>query len=109
MILDVGSIGPDNIPAHSHADTLSFELAFDGERVLVNSGTSTYEVSQRRTFERSTKAHNTLEINEQNSSEVWSSFRAGKRAKIFDLKIKRKADETNVSCSHDGYSRYKKT
>ena len=108
MILDVGSIGPDNIPAHSHADTLSFELAFDGERVLVNSGTSTYEVSERRTFERSTKAHNTLEINEQNSSEVWSSFRAGKRAKVFDLKIKRKADEINVSCSHDGYSRYKK-
>ena len=74
----------------------------------MNSGTSTYEVSQRRTFERSTKAHNTLEINEQNSSEVWSSLEREKEQKFLILKLKEKQTKQMFGCSHVGYSRYKK-
>ncbi|MFZ4723499.1 MAG: heparinase II/III domain-containing protein, partial [Phycisphaerales bacterium] len=43
-MLDVGPIGPDYLPGHAHADTLSFELSLHGRRVLVNSGTSVYGI-----------------------------------------------------------------
>jgi hypothetical protein len=35
MIADVGEIGPDHLPGHAHADTLSFELSLRGQRVQV--------------------------------------------------------------------------
>ena len=57
-ILDAAKIGPDYQPGHAHADTLSFELSLYGQRVLVNSGTSTYALGKQRQYERSTKAHN---------------------------------------------------
>ncbi len=106
-ILDIGIIGPDYIPSHAHADTLSFELSLFSEKFLVNIGTSEYDNSIYRQHERSTKAHNTVEINKENSSEVWSSFRVGKRAHPFNLEIENKKDFFSISCSHDGYKRLK--
>ena len=41
-LLDVGEIGPDYLPGHAHADTLSFELSLFGQRCIVNSGISQY-------------------------------------------------------------------
>ena len=35
-LLDLAPIGPDYLPGHAHADTLSFELSIAGRRVLVN-------------------------------------------------------------------------
>ena len=37
--IDVAPIGPDYLPGHAHADTLSFEFSAFGQRVFVNSGT----------------------------------------------------------------------
>ncbi|MFL5482606.1 MAG: heparinase II/III family protein [Gemmatimonadaceae bacterium] len=102
-MLDVGPIGPDYLPAHSHADTLSFELSLFGERVFVNSGTSLYEVGAERVRQRGTPAHNTVTIDHANSSEIWSSFRTGRRARPHDLEVTT-GNETVVQCSHDGYS-----
>ena len=42
LLIDVAPIGPDYLPGHAHADTLSYELSLSGKRVLVNSGTSRY-------------------------------------------------------------------
>lgn len=99
-ILDVAPVGPNYLPGHAHADTLSFELSLFGERVIVNCGTSCYGVGPRRAFERSTAAHNTVEIEGQSSSEVWSGFRVGRRARPRDLTI----DGWSVACTHDGYA-----
>jgi uncharacterized heparinase superfamily protein len=79
-LLDVGEIGPDYLPGHAHADTLSFELSLFNERFLVNSGTSCYGISPERLRQRASAAHNTLVINGQNSSEVWGSFRVARRS-----------------------------
>ena len=106
-ILDVGRIGPDYIPGHAHADTLSFELSLDGRRVIVNSGISQYGAGRERLFQRSSKAHNTLEIDGESSSEVWSGFRVARRARPFDLDIQQKDGEIIIVCSHDGYQRLK--
>ena len=105
LFLDVGRVGPDYIPGHAHADTLSFELSFSGQRVIVNSGISQYGDGPRRLYQRSTAAHNTVEIDDENSSEVWDSFRVARRARPVDLSIVETGDEVLVSCAHDGYQR----
>ena len=89
--------------AHAHADSLSFELSLGTQRVIVNSGTSCYGSSVRRAFERSTRAHNTVEINGVSSSEVWSSFRVARRAYPTDLQIKKLQNNLSIKCSHTGY------
>ncbi len=61
-LLDVAPVGPDYLPGHAHADTLSFELSLFGRRVVVNGGTSRYGVGPERLRERSTAAHSTLEL-----------------------------------------------
>ena len=104
-LLDVANVGPNYLPGHAHADTLSFELSLFGQRLLVNSGTSCYGNSVERLRQRGTSAHNTVVINGENSSEVWSGFRVARRAKPFDLKINQSNMQTKIKCSHDGYKR----
>lgn len=107
IIIDIAKLGPDYLLAHGHADTLSFEMSYNENRIFVNSGTSCYEFNSRREFERSTKAHNTVELNHKNSSEVWSSFRVARRAYPSELKINKNRKEIIIKCSHDGYKRIK--
>jgi uncharacterized heparinase superfamily protein len=105
-LLDVAPVGPAYQPGHAHADTLSFELSLFGRRVLVNSGTSTYEEGRQRQWERGTAAHNTMVVDGQDSSEVWKSFRVARRALPFDRAIGAATGSSlTVACSHDGYRR----
>jgi len=102
-ILDCAPIGPDYQPGHAHADTLSFELSVAGHRLLVNSGVSTYEDCPERLRQRGTAAHNTVMIDNKDSSEVWASFRVARRARVIDLKIEEKDTVITVHAKHDGY------
>ncbi len=103
--LDVATVGPDYLPGHAHADTLSFELSVFGQRVVVNGGTSCYGVGSQRLRERETKAHSTVEVAGQSSSEVWGGFRVARRARPFGMVTHVQADHLEVACSHDGYRR----
>ena len=104
LIIDLAQIEANFQPGHSHADTLSFEFSHQGKRVFVNSGISTYDLSELRKFQRSTAAHNTLTINNENSSDVWSAFRVGKRAKVSKKTFKEVDNYLSASGQHDGYS-----
>ena len=104
-LLDVAPIGPDYLPSHANADTLSFELSLFGQRVIVNGGTSRYGSGPERLRERQTAAHSTLEIDGQSSSEVWGGFRVARRAYPCDLQVDEQIDGVHVTCSHDGYRR----
>jgi uncharacterized heparinase superfamily protein len=105
-LLDTAPIGPDYLPGHAHADTLTFELSLGLQRVLVNSGTSCYGTSEERLRQRGTAAHNTVVIDGQNSSEVWSGFRVARRAYPINLATEYNADarQSRLRCSHTGYS-----
>jgi len=105
VIADVGPVGPDYLPGHAHADTLSFELSLDGKRVLVNSGTSEYGIGAERLRQRGTEAHNTVTVGGHDSSEVWGGFRVARRAQPVDRVINSDVDPIRVSCSHDGFVR----
>lgn len=54
--------------AHKLPDDLSFELFEFGERILTNSGKYSYSKDSFRDFVRSTRAHNTVEINNRSFS-----------------------------------------
>jgi len=103
--LDVAPIGPDYLPGHAHADTLSFELSVFDQRIIVNGGTSQYGSGPVRLIERSTSSHNTVEVSGENSSEVWSGFRVARRAYPFDLDISGGDASVEISCRHNGYGR----
>ena len=105
LITDIGFVGPNYQPGHAHADTLSCELSIFGKRVLVNSGISHYETNKQRIDQRSTAAHNTLEIDGKNSSEVWSSFRVARRAKPFNVTVHNAPSRVVINASHNGYRR----
>jgi uncharacterized heparinase superfamily protein len=105
LFADVAPIGPDYLPAHAHADTLTFELSVHGQRVVVNSGTSCYGLGKQREFERGTAAHNTVEVEGQNSSEVWAGFRVARRARPFDVVVGTYDDVVRIEGAHDGYRR----
>lgn len=104
-LLDVARVGPDYLPGHAHADTLSFELSLFGQRVVVNGGTSRYGLGPERLRERQTVSHSTVEVAGESSSEVWGGFRVARRARPFDLRLATHEGTTTVACSHDGYRR----
>lgn len=105
LFADVAPVGPDYLPAHAHADTLSFELSVHGQRVVVNSGTSCYGLGEQRQRERGTAAHSTVEVEGQNSSEVWAGFRVGRRARPFDVRVRTGKGAVRIEAAHDGYRR----
>lgn len=105
LIADVGRVGPDYLPGHAHADTLSFELSLRGRRLLVNTGTSLYAAGERRLAERGTGAHNSVVVDGADSSEVWSSFRVARRARPLDVEATRDGRRILIRGAHDGYRR----
>ena len=105
LIADVGAPCPNELPAHAHADTLGCLLHVDGTPLLVDTGTSTYAAGPVRNYERSTAAHNTVEVDGIDSTEVWGGFRAGRRARVYGAEAKHQGDGVTAEAAHDGYRR----
>lgn len=105
LFLDVGNIQPKYQPGHTHADTFSFELYFKKKPFIVDKGISTYEKNSKRQIERSTESHNTVEVENTNSTEVWGGFRVAKRAKVVIVNEKK----LSITAIHKGYLKKYKT
>lgn len=105
LIVDMAPIGPDYLPGHAHADTLSFELAVGENRLFVNSGTSCYGGGPERERQRGTAAHNTVEVDGADSSEVWGGFRVARRARPVSRSVMPTSEGAVLKCSHTGYRR----
>lgn len=102
LFCDVGNIAPSYQPGHSHADNLNFVLNYKNQPIIVDTGISTYEKDANRQQERSTISHNTVLVNEENSSQVWSGFRVGKRANTVILE-----DQSDkIVAQHNGYRQF---
>lgn len=99
LIIDMGKIGPDYIPAHAHCDIFNFELYVNNKPIIVDTGTSTYEDNEIRYKLRSTSSHNTVMVNNTEQSEIWKSFRVGERAFVRNVKF----SKSFIIGEHDGY------
>lgn len=104
-IINIGNICPKYQPGHSHADTFNFVLNINGYPLIIDYGTSTYDCTRQRIYERGTSTHNTVTINNHNSSDVWSSFRIGRRANVKIIS----ETNSNITARHNGYHRIFKT
>lgn len=105
LIADCGPPGPEDLPAHVHADALSFELSIGHRRVIVDSGVASYEAGAERDRFRGTVAHNTVRVDGQDQTEVWGAFRAGHRARVTCDEWKFDEDASHLIGSHAGYAR----
>jgi len=106
FLIDCGPVGPDYQPGHAHSDTLSYELCIGGQRLVVDTGTYTYELCERRYENRQTAAHNTVRIDKEEQTEVWDSWRVGRRAYPQDARLSDWENGTLCfSGAHDGYLR----
>lgn len=107
LLFDCGPLGPDHQPGHGHCDALSFELSVGGTRFIVDSGVSNYYGDEnRRHYYRSTRAHNTIVVDEMEQSEIWGRFRVARRAYPGDVCYQaEKAGLAYAIGSHDGYQR----
>lgn len=101
----VAPVGPDYLPGHAHADTLSSEVSLFGRRVFVNSGTSVYGCGRERIRQRGTAAHNTVQVEGEDSSEVWSGFRTARRAYPDAVDYGIQGTSRWLTGAHDGYKR----
>ena len=105
LIIDGGPIGPDYLPAHAHADTLSFDFWLEGVAFIADSGVYEYAPGPWRDFFRSTRAHNTVVVDGKDQSEVWGSFRVARRARPRDIIWITSDTVDYFSGGHDGYGR----
>ncbi len=103
LLADVGAPCPRSLPAHAHADTFGCLVHVDGVPLLADTGTSTYEPGPVRGYERSTAAHSTVQLDGADSTEVWGTFRAGRRARVSGLAAE--ASRVGMRCEavHDGF------
>jgi Heparinase II/III-like protein/Heparinase II/III N-terminus len=96
--------------SHTHCDKLSIVFRLGPDEVFCDSGSRGYtRCAELRNLDRSTKAHNTLVIDEadQNvlSADPGSLFRCGNEAVVTPIAIVEGCERT-VRASHQGYSRY---
>ena len=102
--IDVGSLGYLSIAAHGHSDALSLCLNYKNKEFLTDPGTFSYDSQPKwRSYFRSTKAHNTIEIDGQNQSQMGGSFMWLKKAEATVDKAVIDKDFDYVKAHHDGY------
>jgi len=95
LFIDAAPISPAFQPGHQHADTGNFCLHYLDKPFIVDTGISSYDNDSNRQFQRGSLAHNVMTINGKNSSDVWSRFRVGKRARI--LKLTEESDQLRLT------------
>ncbi len=105
LICDAGPMGPDFQMGHAHGDLFSFELSLRGHRVVCDSGVHGYDGDPYRSYCRSTRAHNTVEVDGEDQCEFWATFRVARRARPREVRWEPAADGFRLSGWHDGYER----
>lgn len=106
LLFDCAELGYTSIAAHGHADALSFTLRVSGQDVFVDPGTFDYfTYPEWRSYFRSTSAHNTMEIDGMDQSEMLGPFLWGKRAVSKCIRFETQGKGGIVSGEHDGYIR----
>ncbi len=105
VVCDAGPIGPDHQMGHAHGDLFSFELSLRGHRVICDSGVHGYHGDPYRSYCRSTRAHNTIEVGGEDQCEFWASFRVARRARPRDVRWEPTESGFRLSGWHDGYER----
>jgi uncharacterized heparinase superfamily protein len=104
LFFDAGPMGPKRIQGHGHADGLSFVLYKGEHALIVDPGVYSYHDKVWRDHFRSTIAHNTVAIDNQDQCVFCGPFRVAYPPKVRLLEW----SENHVVGEHEGYSRFSK-
>ncbi|MBN1506435.1 MAG: alginate lyase family protein [Sedimentisphaerales bacterium] len=105
VVFDCAPLGLEPLAGHGHADALSFTLRAFGRDVLVDPGTYDYfSYPAWRKYFRSTRAHNTIVIDDQDQSEMLGLFLWGRKARARCLCWEPTDTGGRVVGEHDGYT-----
>jgi hypothetical protein len=103
LVIDAGPHGYQNA-GHAHADALSLTLAVRGVPLLIDPGTACYTVdAELRDRMRSTRAHNTLVLDDQAQSVPAGPFHWSHAAQSAAHIWRTNAGFDYLEASHDGY------
>lgn len=97
IIVDAGPPAVAYNLAHAHCDLLSYELWLNGQPFIVDSGVHGYGGDRFREYCRSTLAHSTVMFDGVEQSEIWSTFRMARAARL--LSAESDGDENSWSFS----------
>ena len=98
IVIDAGEPSVAYNTAHAHCDMLSYELWTNNAPFVVDAGVHGYGGDEFRAYCRSTRAHNTVMVDDVEQSEVWSTFRMARRAQV----LRAEAVEDAVGWRFDG-------
>jgi hypothetical protein len=104
LAFDCGPPSPAYLPAHAHADALSFQLWLDDRPFVIDPGVSTYEPGPSRDWYRGTRAHATVSV-DGDQFELWGAFRAGRLPRVDLLEASETRLEARVSYRGIAHSR----
>lgn len=106
LLQDVGPPAEMEISRSCHAGTLSFELSHGNDRIIVNSGNAAYvniDGKIPEALSRSTAAHSTLVLNNENSSDVLDDGFIGRGITEVSSKLISEAGHHMLEAEHNGY------
>jgi hypothetical protein len=107
VLADAGPHGFLSLSAHGHADALSFTLSVGGKQIFVDPGTYAYHTEEAwRNYFRSTRAHNTLQIDKKEQSQPAGPFLWKKTARVTVHRWATEKDGAVLTASHDGYKEF---
>ena len=105
-LADAGCLGFLATAAHGHADALSFTLSVGGVPIIVDPGTYTYHAEPRwRDYFRSTRAHNTVMVDNIDQSAAAGTFLWKHKAQAKILSWSENPEGAILLAEHDGYTR----
>ena len=104
MVIDAGEPSATYNTAHAHCDVLSYELWVNGAPFVVDSGVHGYGGDEFRAYCRSTRAHNTVMVDDVEQSEVWGTFRMARRAQVLRAEAAEDAGGWRFEGEVQGYS-----
>ncbi|MGK0336537.1 MAG: hypothetical protein ACJAYE_000147 [Candidatus Azotimanducaceae bacterium] len=106
VFLDAADLGYESIAAHGHADALSLTLRLNNRDIFIDAGTYDYfSFPEWRNYFRSTRAHNTVEIDGLDQSDMQGAFMWGQHASCTLATWEDTDQKTLITASHNGYER----
>jgi len=107
LLLDHAPLGMPPLYSHGHADALSIVLSYKGEQFLIDPGTYRYFGTKAcRDYFRSTRAHNTIEIDGKDQAEQVDNF-IWDRPYACHCNILNNHGRYVINSQHTGYKRLK--
>lgn len=105
VLMDVGAPPPPGYDDEAHAGPLSFEMSTGKERVVVNCGAHRGDSADWHMAQRTTAAHSTITIEDQNAAEILPDAGIGTRPNALPAERREADGNIWVEAGHDGYKR----